>query len=144
MTENDRKKNKGSGGLGAIVWIVIVLAGIAVRNGGDSAGPLIAFLLPVAAVAVLVGAMKAAKKKGGAGPGVGRAAPERVTRSAAPERTRAVRPSVPLELPEDFGGSDTDRDRLRRRQQLDAFLKNGIIDRKEYQALLERHERRGG
>ncbi len=147
MTEKDRKKNKGSGGLGAVVWIIIMLAGIVVRNGGDSAGPVIAFLIPLAVVVVLVAAMKAAKKKNAAGASPRsadslRSAPS--ARTQAPDPTRVIRPAVPLELPEDYGSSDTDRDRMRRRQQLDAFLKNGIIDRKEYRALLERHERRGG
>ena len=149
--ENNKKQQKKGGGLtGAIIWLLILAVGAAVRNGADSR-TVIVYLVPIAIVVVIVAISTALNKKMQKN-GRTSAAPTRTqaARSYSPEvaprreaaRREATRPE-PTQVYNDPGdNSDTDRDRQRRRQQLDAFLRNGIIDRKEYMALLRRHEGR--
>ena len=149
--ENKNSGKKKSGGMGGVlIWIVILMIGALVRNGGDKR-TLIMYLVPIALVVLIVAVSTALNKKmqkNGRAPGAAtRAAASPAARSYTPEvssRRAAPRPE-PIQVYTDPGdNTDTDRDRQRRRQQLDAFLRNGIIDRKEYVALLKRHERRNG
>ena len=138
MEENRKYKRKG--GSGALIWIVIVLAASVLRN-MDSVP--IRKMLPVLAIAVgmfllvvLLSALAGKKKP---------AAPAARTKEpweAKPTPRRPAPTSAPAAVPT-ASEYDTERDRVRRRQQLDTFLRNGIIDQKEYALLLARHERQG-
>ena len=132
--EQNKKKQKKKGGAW---WILILLAISAVRGLDDPAemGYVVAGLVCLAVLALVISvAVKKAKANGGA-------APVRSTPMRGAGSTASYRPAaVPVYTTDGEGNSD--RDRQRRREQLDGFLKNGIVDKREYDLLRARHEGR--
>ena len=124
------KKNSVSSG----IWTVIVLVALAAFRNADDPSAFMSVAAIIVALMAVVGVIAGIRKaKGKTGPG-----PARPTARAGAD-TIPYRPAaVPMYTTD--GEGNTDRDRQRRREQLDTFLKNGIIDRKEYAALLMRHE----
>ena len=124
------KKNSVSSG----IWTVIVLVALAAFRNADDPSAFMSVAAIIVALMAVVGVIAGIRKaKGKTGPGPARPA-ARAGADTIPYRPAAV----PMYTTD--GEGNTDRDRQRRREQLDTFLKNGIIDRKEYAALLMRHE----
>jgi len=128
----------------AILMVISMVRGMASAEGGASLAVVMAVIFLIAAVLVGVAAKKASAVRRAA-----ETPPSERTRTAVPTarartepgtvRTARAAPTISMEGYD--SASNTERDRQRRRQQLDTFLKNGIIDRREYLMLLERHER---
>ena len=134
--EQNRKNRKKAGGGAWAVFLILALS--AVRGIQDPAiiSYVFAGLFILGGVVLVISAIRK-KAKAGAGSAPDRSAARPAPRSAG--STVPYRPAaVPLSTTDGEGNSD--RDRQRRREQLDTFLRNGIIDRKEYAALLLRHE----
>ena len=139
----DQKKRRPSGKApaGVLIWFCLMIVLSMLRNLRGDPELVLPLMSGVIIVVVLAVILSAVAKRNRASAGEKRsnaadpwnAARTPVSKPAAPARTAPVY---------DTDGTDTDRDRQRRRAQLDAFLKNGIIDRKEYAALLARHENR--
>lgn len=123
---NNKKKNdpKSAAIIGAVIVFFSIMSGIA--EGGDPIGVIIAIaVLAVVVVAVIKKTGETKKKE----------------QSLAEKVYAAVRPSSPANC--DYGDANCDysHDYKRRVEQLDAFLKNGTIDRAEYNVLLERYRK---
>ena len=127
-----KSKGKGAGGVFAVLLLVMALNFIA---GGeyDAVIPIILIAAVIAAVVFLPKALK--KKDGSAG--------------SVKNEEAAVTDKVYVPLHEEpakqyYDSSDvfdnSVRDRERRIQQLKVFLKNGLIDKDEYNVLLYRYE----
>lgn len=145
--ERQQKKNgkSGLGGLVVVLLVMLISAGSDMDLGGDEALGVIAGIVILAAV--IAGVIWLSKK--GAVTRKERQAEER--RSAGRVSAAAIHRPDPREKsftkPEtycaihDHSGEDHfARDRARRIAQLDDWLKNGLIDRAEYQVLKERFE----
>lgn len=130
----ERKNNSSN----TIVWMVV--AAVMLLSFG---GPLITALLVAAivmAVSYFVGKklMKAREAK------MGGIEVKKVFKTDDQLRER-IKKGQPLQKQEEPRSYDPqaiqDRDSLRRLQQLDSFLKNGIIDKEEYRVLLAKYQR---
>ena len=146
MNDRERqssKKKQSGGGKGILIALGFIILMNVISAGG---GGVILFFLAIALIAaVVVIAVKAGKKaaqKNSAG-----SAPVQWTR---PDNDRRQNAPKPVERPvyppqavynENASAENFQRDRQRRIAQLDGFLKNGIIDKEEYKALLSRYER---
>ena len=146
MNDRERqssKKKQSGGGKGILIALGFIILMNVISAGG---GGVILFFFAIALIIViLVIAVKAGKKaaqKNSAG-----SAPVQWTR---PDNDRRQNAPKPVERPvyppqavynENASAENFQRDRQRRIAQLDGFLKNGIIDKEEYKALLSRYER---
>lgn len=125
MNKNKKKTDpKSAAIIGAVIVFFSVMSGLA--EGGDPIGIIIA-------VAVLAVVIVAVIKKTGA--------EKKKEQSLAEKVYAAVRPSSPAGC--DYGEANCDysHDYKRRVEQLDTFLKNGTVDRAEYNVLLERYRK---
>lgn len=146
--ENGKKNKNGKGRARAIALIVLALLTALARNGVDA---LVIFpvIIMFAAVAVAVYSVVKAIKKQAEDRGSERT-DEFMTRREPPERRpmrreplednprrrdAAERPAPREMLPMD------EYERRKRIEQLDGFLKNGIIDKAEYKKLRARYEK---
>ena len=124
MNFNNRK-NDTKGALIALGIIVLIsVISSVVESGGDALGILIAVIFGAAAVLVVV--QKSAKTK-------------KDEKSREEKVYSAARPTANASC--DYGelNCDYSHDYQRRVEQLNAFLKNGTIDKAEYNVLLERY-----
>ena len=146
MNDRERqssKKKQSGGGKGILTVIGAFILMNVISAGG---GSVIWFILAIALIIViLVIAVKAGKKvaqKNSAG-----SAPVQWTRPDNDRRQNAPKSAErPVYTPqtvynENASAENFQRDRQRRIAQLDGFLKNGIIDKEEYEVLLSRYER---
>ena len=135
MSSDENKKNKKPTPYALILIALAVLFNIAADADALSNG---AFFVIVAILAVVTAAVIIAKKLLGAKSG------ERSTaatgKGAVPQREAALHFDLSKERSEGKYAA-YDHDTAHRLEQLDSFLKNGIIDKKEYRLLKERYLR---
>ena len=142
--ERQSSKKKQSGGGKGILTVIgaFVLMNVISAGGGSVIWFILAIALIVAIMVIAVKAMKKAAQKNSA-----ESASVQWTR---PENDRRQNAPKPVERPvytpqtvynENASAENFQRDRQRRIAQLDGFLKNGIIDKEEYEVLLSRYER---
>lgn len=146
MNDRERqnsKKNQSGGGKGILTVIgAIVLMNVISAGGGSVIWFILAIALIIAIMVIAVKAMKKAAQKNSAG-----SAPVQWTRPDNDRRQNAPKSAErPVYTPqtvynENASAENFQRDRQRRIAQLDGFLKNGIIDKEEYEVLLSRYER---
>lgn len=133
MNSDDKKKNKKPTPYALILVVLAILFNVAADADALSNG---AFFVIVAILAAVTAAVFAAKKLLGAKSG------ERSTtaagKAAAPQRETALHFDLSKERSEGKYAA-YDHDTAHRLEQLDSFLKNGIIDKKEYRLLKERY-----
>ena len=133
MSSDDNKKNKKPTPYALILVILAVLFNVAADADSLSNGT---FFLVVVILALVTAAVVIVKKLLGAKSG------ERSTtatgKAAAPQRETALHFDFSKERSEGKYAS-YDHDTAHRLEQLDSFLKNGIIDKKEYRLLKERY-----
>ena len=148
MNERQRQRKNSGGGFGTLIAILVVISmvrGMASSEGGSPLLIVMASIFMIAVVLVGIAAKKAAVRRAADTPPserVRQAVPTARSRSAGAAGTQGAARVAPTISMEGYdSASNTERDQQRRRQQLDTFLKNGIIDRREYLMLLERHER---
>lgn len=137
---SDEKKNKKPTPYALILIVLVVLFNLAV--GGDVLSNVISIIniVILAAVAVVVAAaVVMAKKSLGAKTGE-KTAPSAGKATAVPQREAALHFDFSKERSEGKYAA-YDHDTAHRLEQLDSFLKNGIIDKKEYRLLKERYLR---
>ena len=131
-------KKKQKKPLGSGVWALIFIVALsAIRGIEDPSmmGAVAAGIAFLVVISLVISAAAKAKKRSGTAP----------FRSAGAGRGGDTVPYRPAQTAPEYtfdGDSDTDRDRQRRREQLDGFLKNGIVDKREYDLLRARHEGR--
>lgn len=137
MNSDDKKKKKKPTPYALILVVLAVLFNIAADADALSIGIFAVFAV---IFAVVTAAVIIAKKLLGAKSG------ERSTTSpgkaAAPQREAALHFDSSKERSEGKYAA-YDHDTAHRLEQLDSFLKNGIIDKKEYRLLKERYLRGG-
>ena len=133
MNSDDNKKNKKPTPYALILVVLAILFNVVADADSLSNG---AFFVIVAILAVVTAAVIIAKKLLGAKSG------ERSTtaagKAAAPQREAALHFDSSKERSEGKYAA-YDHDTAHRLEQLDSFLKNGIIDKKEYRLLKERY-----
>ena len=141
--ERQNSKKNPSGGKGILTVIgAFVLMNIISAGGGSVIWFILAIALIVAIMVIAVKAMKKAAQKNSA-----ESAPVQWTRPDNDRRQNAPKSAErPVYTPqtvynENASAENFQRDRQRRIAQLDGFLKNGIIDKEEYEVLLSRYER---
>ena len=141
--ERQNSKKNPSGGKGILTVIgAIVLMNVISAGGGSVIWFILAIALIIAIMVIAVKAMKKAAQKNSAG-----SAPVQWTRPDNDRRQNAPKSAErPVYTPqtvynENASAENFQRDRQRRIAQLDGFLKNGIIDKEEYEVLLSRYER---
>ena len=141
--ERQNSKKNPSGGKGILAVIgAIVLMNVISAGGGSVIWFILAIALIIAIMVIAVKAMKKAAQKNSAG-----SAPIQWTRPENDRRQNAPKSAErPVYTPqtvynENASAENFQRDRQRRIAQLDGFLKNGIIDKEEYEVLLSRYER---
>lgn len=145
MNENksgNKKENKGC--LSRVIWIGVILIFFLDIIGGAmpaSLGILLTIAIPIAFVAFIVYADKKSKASKASDK------PRNVQRPVAPPQRQYTQasytPPQRQHYDSDCMQASTGHDHERRLEQLDAFLKNGLIDRNEYELMLERYERMG-
>ena len=134
-----RKKNQSGGGKGILIALGVIILMNVIGAGGGSVILVILAIVLIVAVAVI--GLKAGKK-----------AIKQKTEDQAPVQWKrpgndlpqnAQRPvsATQIVYNENASAENFQRDRQRRIAQLDGFLKNGIIDKEEYEVLLSRYER---
>lgn len=132
MSSDDNKKKKPTP-YALILVVLAVLFNVAADADALSNGT---FFLVVVILALVTAAVVIVKKLLGAKSG------ERSTtvpgKAAAPQRETALHFDLSKERSEGKYAS-YDHDTAHRLEQLDSFLKNGIIDKKEYRLLKERY-----
>lgn len=126
MNTRNRKNDPKSAAIAIAVVILISVISSAIENGSEGLGILIAVIFGAAAVLVAVQKTAETKKK---------------EQKLAEKVYIASKPTVPVNC--DFGeiNCDYSHDYQRRVEQLNNFLKNGTIDRNEYNVLLERYRK---
>lgn len=149
MSNKDNKKKKG------FPWAILVLLIPLLSNVMDGEVPPVVFGFIVIAIIIVAAALSSAAKKKGTARQKPAAAPVRKTPSVelhrpvpAMQRRESVTAQRSFPQPEAYcvscelsGEDHFVRDRKRRIQQLDEWLKNGLIDREEYRVLKNRFER---
>ncbi len=154
IQQNQNKKKNKQGSPWGILVILLIFALRALRNGNFDMGavPVIVGVCVVAAAAVAIIKGAENKKKNGDRPSP---APARKTPSVelhrpVPSMQRREPVIAPRQFPQpeaycvscELSGEDHFvRDRKRRLEQLNEWLKNGLIDREEYRVLKYRFER---
>ena len=130
---NKKRKNNKSGFGGLIAIAVVFLVNMASVGAGSE---LFAVLIGLAVViAVIVAVVVVAKKSIGAA----KISSYLNREEKNEEKTFVPREAAPASYDENAQEKNFIRDRARRLAQLDGFLKNGIIDRKEYNILKSRY-----
>ena len=133
----EQRKNKQKKPLGSGIWALIFIAVLSAVRGMDdpsAMGAVMAGIVGIVVIAVVASAVRKAAKARGGDSTPFRSAASRTAAEAVTSRPAAA-PAYTYD-----GDGDTDRDRQRRREQLDGFLKNGIVDKREYDLLRARHE----
>ena len=143
MKEQERKKKKNSGVGAFIVLALAVLSGIA-ESGGDVGlivGVLMSIFIPVGLILLVISKVKkAAGLKGVSAPA--RHRPTKRWESELEDRPSVTTPSSNLREYSEYAAEEGFlRDKQRRIDQLDVFLKNGIIEKDEYRILKERYSK---
>lgn len=138
--ENKNQKKKSGGGLGFLVIIVLmILSGFSEGLDGEIA-VYVAFVAVIVVVLWLVrklGTLRSSAKKDSAaasGHSMKRHEPKVEIHRDFPE------PEAHCVVCENTGVDHFDRDRQMRLQQLDDWLKNGLIEREEYAVLKRKFE----
>lgn len=126
MNIRNRKNDPKSAIIALGIVILISVISTAIENGSEGLGILIAII--IGAVAVFAAVRKAAKTK-------------KEEQRLADKVYTPKRPTAPDSC--DYGEANCDysHDYERRVAQLNEFLKNGTIGRKEYNVLLERYRK---
>ena len=152
---NNKKKKKGSGWGILAVMIIIFLRAIGNGLDGDAVPAVIGLIVFVAVIAVIVAAVKkkssAAKMAHDHSGTVMNSRPTPTVQTSRPipsmKRREPVTAQREFSRPEAYcvscelsGEDHFVRDRQRRIQQLDEWLKNGLVDREEYRVLKKRFE----
>lgn len=139
MSQSNKNKKKNAGGwfLPALTVLLIVLLNAALSGVRSNSSP--ALLIPIAAFAIVLVVLKTvftAKQKKSAP-----AQPAAPSKPAVRMNAAFPQPEAHCVVCENTGDDHFAHDREQRIKQLDEWLKNGIIDRKEYQVLKARYER---
>ena len=121
---NNKSKNRS----GALVYVAVFVLLMAIS--GAAEGGLVALIIGVIVIGVLVYLGFYFGKKYLKNKQEGTARPRRSYTSHQNHKPRAYNP-----------GEIRDLDNVRRLRQLDSFLENGLIDRKEYNVLRAKYER---
>lgn len=131
---NSNKPNKNSKLASELVWLILLVLLIVGKVSRGIGGPVFVVIGLFAAVIVLVLSI-ARKKSTAARPSESESSP------AAPQRP--MRPSAPAReyYDSDCMRASTGHDHDRRAEQLDAFLKDGLITKEEYAMMQERYEK---
>ena len=131
---NSNKPNKNSKLASELVWLILLVLLIVGKVSRGIGGPVFVVIGLFAAVTVLVLSI-ARKKSSAARPSESESSP------AAPQRP--MRPSAPAReyYDSDCMRASTGHDHDRRAEQLDAFLKDGLITKEEYTMMQERYEK---
>lgn len=145
MNENkngSKKENKGC--LSRFIWIGVILIfflDIIAEAVPVSLGILLTIAIPIAFVAFIVYADKKSKASKASDK------PRNVQRPVAPPQRQYTQASyTPPQrqyYDSDCMQASTGHDHERRLEQLDAFYKNGLIDKEEYEMMKSRYERMG-
>lgn len=141
MDNSNRNKKKKGSPLGILVFLGVYLIGI-LFNASDSAGERTAVVIAVAVVAVIVVVIASASKKKSSA-----AQPVYRQPNAAAARQKATQPQRTPGRPVKVGGAeqpvrcDHSRGREKYLEQIEGYLKNGIIDKAEYRILYDRYSR---
>lgn len=122
------RNNKSKNQSGALVYVAVFV--LLVLMSGAAEGGLVALIIGVIVIGVLVYLGFYFGKKYLKNKQEGTARPRRSYTSHQNHKPRAYNP-----------GEIRDMDNVRRMQQLDSFLENGLIDRKEYNVLRAKYER---
>ncbi len=122
------RNNKSKNQSGALVYVAVFVLLMAIS--GAAEGGLVALIIGVIVIGVLVYLGFYFGKKYLKNKQEGTARPRRSYTSHQNRKPRAYNP-----------GEIRDMDNVRRMQQLDSFLENGLIDRKEYNVLRAKYER---
>lgn len=134
---NEKKsgnKNEKGGGLKTVLTVAVFILIFCADIFGEAMPAIIGIVFAIAVpIAIVYFIAKAAKKNGGGTEKKHGTAPA-PRKYTAPERQY---------YDSDCMQASTGHDHERRLEQLDSFLKNGLIDRKEYELMLERYERMG-
>ena len=131
--QNDKKKNENS--FSPLVLVALLL--LTLSESGDTA--MVALLFAALMIGAIVyvaykGVNGYLKKRKGAAEEAAPAAPQ-------PDEASEVLPPEACEaVCEDAGEDPLAREREQRIRQLDEWLKNGVIDKEEYQQLKDRYE----
>jgi len=139
--ENKNQKKKGGTGIGFIIGILLVLSAFYEGFDEDILPFIVVIAVGVAVIAFIKKAAgaardRAAQQKGGASVAqhMKRHEPKVEIHRDFPE------PEAHCVVCENTGVDHFDRDRQMRLQQLDDWLKNGLIDREEYAVLKRKFE----
>lgn len=122
------RNNKSKNQSGALVYVAVFMLLMAIS--GAAEGGLVALIIGVIVIGVLVYLGFYFGKKYLKNKQEGTARPRRSYTSHQNHKPRAYNP-----------GEIRDLDNVRRLRQLDSFLENGLIDRKEYNVLRAKYER---
>lgn len=122
------RNNKSKSRSGALVYVAVFMLLMAIS--GAAEGGLVALIIGVIVIGVLVYLGFYFGKKYLKNKQEGTARPRRSYTSHQNHKPRAYNP-----------GEIRDLDNVRRLRQLDSFLENGLIDRKEYNVLRAKYER---
>ena len=123
--KNENKLNKAGK---TILYTFILLVAMGFLNDGSGSVIAVAAVILVAAGVGILGFYFARKAKA--------AKEDTVTRSYTTHESSQPRKYDPAEI--------KDRDSRRRLEQLDSFLRNGVIDKKEYAVLRAKYQREAG
>ncbi len=143
MNKKDNQKKKGS-----VIPVLVILGIILLRGFGDdpeAAAMFIGFLVVGAIIAMVIAAAKKAggKKAPSAAPqpvrAAGAAKPVKAANPVA-ERPHGMRHQDEIEAEEAIHCAHV-RGKEKYIQQLDSYLKAGLIDRAEYKVMKERYEK---
>ena len=152
MNGNDRKQQKKSGGKGVAALVIVTLVSSLFStflnessNGEDTGWVVIAVAILVGIVIMLfvVGQVKraGARRAGQTNARPAQPPAAHVHRQSMPAARQYREPDPYCIVCENTGEDHFVRDRERRLAMVDDWLKNGLIDRNEYQVLKQRFER---
>ena len=141
--ENKNKKKQGGKGVGVIIGILIlILSGLTDGFESELVGPLVAVAFVAVLIWICCKSVIASRGKA-AGQGKNTAAVRHSMTRHEPkvEIHRAFpEPEAHCVVCENTGVDHFERDRQMRLQQLDEWLKNGLIEREEYMILKRKYE----
>ena len=124
--KNENKLNK-AGKTILYTFILMVVMGILSDGSGSLIGVIAVIFIAVGVAALVIYFVKQANKPKEEAP---------VTRGYTTHENSQPRKYDPAEI--------QDRDSRRRLEQLDSFLRNGVIDKKEYAVLRDKYQREAG
>ena len=124
--KNENKLNK-AGKTILYTFILMVVMGILSDGSGSLIGALAVIFIAIGVAVLVIYFVKQANKPKEEAP---------VTRGYTTPESSQPRKYDPAEI--------QDRDSRRRLEQLDSFLRNGVIDKKEYAVLRARYQREAG